>query len=101
MGFPPPPNAPLPSVQQSIGVMASFSPAPTGIELCGFALPGFTLGIGFVFPKFPPFDFPPTFDFGLALNCDLSNPISAKFSFGGGRVSQSDPDSDPDAGADL
>lgn len=101
MGFPPPPAAPSPSVQAGVTANASFAPSPDGPALCGFALPGFAFGVGFAFPKFPPFDFPPNFNYFLGLNCDLSNPISAKFGFGGGRVSQSDSDSDPDATADL
>lgn len=102
MGFAPPEDAPSPAAQNAAGVDASFAPAPDGASLCGFAVPSFTFGIKFPgIPKFPPFDFPPQFNYGLALNCDLSNPISAKFGFGGGRVSQSDPDSDPDATADL
>lgn len=101
MGYPPPPNAPTPAVQNAAAVNASFAPSPSGPSLCGFAFPVLTLGVAFAFPKFPPFDFPPTFNYFIGLSCDLSNPISAKFGFGGGRASQSDPDSDPDATADL
>lgn len=79
----------------------SFAPAPDGIALCGFKLPFLAWGFGFRLPAFPPFPFPPTFNYFVGLNCDLSNPIAAKFGFGGGRTGQADPDSDPDATADL
>lgn len=101
MGFAPPPNAPTPAQQQQAGVHASFEPAPDGATLCGFAFPSFSWGVAFPGFKFPPFDFPPTFNFFIGLNCDLSNPISAKFGFGGGRTPQADSDSDPDSTADL
>lgn len=73
---------------------AGFKPSPTGATLCGFGIPGFFLNFDFSLPVFPPFQFPPTFNFMIALNCDLSKPISASggVSFGGGRVAQSDPD---------
>jgi hypothetical protein len=79
----------------------SFAPAPAGPSICGFALPGLSWSLAFHLPAFPPFPFPPTFNYFVGLNCDLSNPISAKFGFGGGRTGQADPDSDPDATADL
>lgn len=101
MGFPPPPDAPLPSAQAGISASASFEPAPDGIALCGFKLPSLGFSFAFSLPPFPPFPFPPTFSYFVGLNCDLSNPFTAKFGFGGGRASQVDPDSDPDATADL
>jgi hypothetical protein len=101
VGFAPPLPAPSPSAQASASADVSFAPAPAGPSLCGFALPGLSFGFAFHLPAFPPFPFPPTFDFFVGLQCDLSNPIAAKFGFGGGRASQLDPDSDPDATADL
>lgn len=101
MGFAPPVDAPSPSLQAGATADVSFAPAPAGPSLCGFKLPGFAWNFGFKVPAFPPFPFPPTFNYFIGLNCDLSNPISAKFGFGGGRASQQDPDSDPDATADL
>lgn len=86
MGSPPPPDFPSPSDQAGVEASAGFSAAPQGPTLCGFGLPGFHFNLGFRIPKFPPFPFPPTFAFFLALNCDLSNPIDASFSYGGGRV---------------
>lgn len=91
MGNAPPPNAPPPSEQAAISAEASFEPSPSGASLCGFALPTFNFSLAFNF-KFPPFDFPPKFNFAIGLNCDLSNPIDASFEFGGGRVSTMDPD---------
>lgn len=85
MGFPPPPDAPDLPEQEAIGASASFQPAPTGLEICGFAIPGFGFNFSFRIP-FPDFDFPPSWFFALALKCDLSNPIDADFGVGGGRV---------------
>lgn len=102
MGFAPPVDAPAPSVQDQAAVNVSFDPSPSGPTLCGFALPSLSWSVRFPgIPKFPPFPFPPTFNFFVGLNCDLSNPLSASFGFGGGRASQADPDQDPDATADL
>lgn len=92
MGSPPPVNAPSVGQQASASADAGFQPSPTGATLCGFGIPGFFLSFSFSIPGFPPFAFPPTFNFMIGLNCDLSNPISASVGFGGGRVAQSDPD---------
>lgn len=91
MGFPPAPDAPSLSDQASIGASISFAPAPTGLELCGFKIPSFSFSISFRLPAIPKFDFPPTFNFFLALKCDLSNPIDASFGFGGGRTGNPPP----------
>lgn len=101
MGFAPPPDGPSPSDQAAVQADAGFAPAPSGATICGFAIPGLTWSLAFRLPKFPPFDIPPAFDFFVGLNCDLSNPFTASFGFGGGRVSNADPDQDPDATADL
>lgn len=102
MGFPPPPDAPSPAAQDAATVDISFQPSPAGPSLCGFVLPTLTWSVKFPgLPAFPPFPFPPTFNYFLGLNCDLSNPFSASFGFGGGRASNADPDQDPDASADL
>jgi hypothetical protein len=94
MGVAPPPNFPPPAEQDQDIVDAGFKPSPTGASLCGFGLPVFFLSIKIPGFKFPPFDFPPKLNLSLSLNCDLSNPIDAELSFGGGRVSQQDPDPD-------
>jgi len=92
MGSPPPQDAPPPDEQSYVSGHASFEPSPTGGSLCGFKIPGFSFGLGLRVPSMP--EFPPKFNFAIALNCDVSDPIDTKFSFGGGRVSTSDPDPD-------
>lgn len=94
MGFPPPPDAPPVDQQNAAGANASFEPSPSGPSLCGFGIPIFKLNLSISGFQFPPAGFPPVLNFGLALSCDLSDPISASFGFGGGRVSTSDPDAD-------
>lgn len=94
MGFPPPPDAPSPEVQSAATANASFAPSPSGPQLCGFGIPIFSFSFALPPFPFPPPGFPPVLNFGIALSCDLSDPISADFSFGGGRVSTSDPDAD-------
>ena len=94
MGFPPPPDAPSLEDQASASADASFEPSPSGATLCGFGFPTFTFNLTFRLPAFPPFAFPPLFNFLIQLNCDLSDPIDAEFSFGGGRVGTQDPDAD-------
>jgi hypothetical protein len=59
--------------------------------LCGFGLPLFKFNVAFRIPGFPPFPFPPTFAYFLALNCNLSDPLDASFAYGGGRVSNRAP----------
>lgn len=95
MGSPPPPDAPSLPDQAAISLSASFEPSPTGLEICGFAIPGFSFNLSFRIP-FPSFDFPPSFFFALALKCDLSNPIDADFGVGGGRVAKPVPGLDED-----
>jgi hypothetical protein len=100
MGFAPPVDAPPPAEQDAVTADAGFAPSPSGSSICGFGFPTFSFNFSFHFPKFPPFDFPPSFNFFLALNCDLSDPFEAKFAFGGGRVpTGGDPDVDPEFGA--
>jgi hypothetical protein len=100
MGLPPPPDAPPPAEQAGVEASAGFAPSPSGATLCGFGIPGFNFNVSFRLPfKLP--QFPPTINFMLALQCDLADPLDASFSFGGGRVPQSDPDADPDASEDL
>lgn len=85
----PPEDFPTPDFSQpqpGVDASAGFVPSPSGAVLCGFGLPLFQYSAGFRIPKFPPFDFPPKFNYFLALTCDLSNPIDASFGFGGGRV---------------
>lgn len=90
MGSPPIPDAPPPDVQDRQVVDAGFKPSPTGATLCGFGLPIFFFNVNLPSFKFPPFPFPPNFNVSLQLNCDLSNPIDAEVSFGGGRASTRD-----------
>lgn len=89
----PPADAPDLDAQQEASLEVGFEPSPTGAQLCGFGLPGFTLSI-----NIPPFDFPPPFPppfaLLLGLNCDLEDPLDAELSFGGGR--ENPPESDPD-----
>ena len=93
MGFAPPPDAPPPAEQAAVQVEAGFAPSPTGAALCGVGIPAVQFSLAFQFPALPIPQLPP-FDFFFALNCSLSDPIDADFSFGGGRVGQSDVDSD-------
>ena len=93
MGFPPPKDAPPPSEQDVVDVDAGFSPSPTGAEICGFGIPSFSFALNPRIPGFPSFAFP-TFDFMIALKCDLSDPIDAEFAFGGGRIGSTDVDAD-------
>jgi hypothetical protein len=100
MGAAPPLDLPPPAEQDAVQADAGFKPSPSGASICGFGFPTFAFNFKFVLPKFPPFDFPPKFNFFLALNCDLSDPFEAKFAFGGGRQSTGeDPDVDPEFGA--
>jgi hypothetical protein len=100
MGFAPPPDLPPPAEQDAVQADAGFAPSPSGTSICGFGFPIFHFNFAFVVPKFPPFAFPPRFDFFLALHCDLSDPFEAKFAFGGGRQSSGpDPDVDPEFGS--
>lgn len=97
MGSPPPTDYPTPEEQDVVDASASFEPSPSGATLCGFALPTFNFSLGLRLPAFPPFPFPPKFNFALALNCDLSDPFTASVGFGGGRVSAGpNPDDDPE-----
>ena len=95
MGFAPPPDAPPLPAQLAASANASFQPGPTGLEICGFKIPGFQFAIGFRV-QLPPFDFPPSYFFALALKCDLSNPIDVDFGPSGGRVAAPVPGLDED-----
>lgn len=101
MGFAPPEDGPTTSQQAGIEADASFQPSPTGSLLCGFLpIPELSLTFGLKLPfALPPL--PPRLAYFLQLNCDLSNPISANFAFGGGRVSLQDKDADPEYGEGL
>ena len=90
MGFPPPPDAPPPAEQAAAAEAASFPPSPTGLDLCGFALPGIP-----AFPAFPGlalpsltelFAFPPVFSFPLPLSCDAAEDLGDSVGYGGGRT---------------
>lgn len=100
MGISPPIDGPAPSPQGGVDASAGFAPSPSGATLCGFGLPGFNYNLAFRLPFALP-AFPPTINFMVALQCDLSDPLDASFGFGGGRVSQSDADADPDASESL
>ena len=99
MGFAPPPDSPPPQDQASAAGDITFGPSPTGTQLCGFGIPKLSYNVSFHLPKFPPFPFPPVFNFFIGFNCDLSNPIAAPF--GGGRKTTIDPDSDPEFGEGI
>jgi hypothetical protein len=100
MGTAPPVNLPPPEDNAGVDADAGFEPSPSGASICGFGFPTFAFHFAFILPKFPPFEFPPKFNFFLALNCDLSDPFESKFAFGGGRQSTgTDPDEDPEFGA--
>lgn len=95
MGFPPPPNAPDLPQQAATSAELAFPPAPTGPELCGFEVPGFTFNVSFSLPPLPTFDFPPELNFALPLNCDLANAFPEVS--GGGRK-PNPPPPDPEFG---
>lgn len=95
MGFAPPEDAPPPEAQDAASADAGFEPAPSGAEICGFAIPTFNFNLGFNL-GLPSFDFPPAFFFALSLQCDLSDPISADAGFGGGRVGNDQLEKDPE-----
>jgi hypothetical protein len=94
MGFAPPTDYPSPEEQGEATANASFEPSPTGAKLCGFGLPVFAFSFSLPGFQFPPEGFPPQLNYGIALKCNLSDPIDAEFGFGGGRVSNSDPSAD-------
>jgi hypothetical protein len=97
MGFPPPPDLPLPDVQDAELLNASFTLGLPVASLCGFALPSILLGLGIVLPSPLPIPPPlPKFKLAIGLNCSLDNPldVSAGIEFGGGRVATGDPDPD-------
>jgi hypothetical protein len=91
MGSPPPPDSPPPGpppdpALPGVSVDVGFPPSPTAASICGFAIPPrFKFNISLSIP-FPDFSLPLPFNFSLSLVCDLSNPISAEVSFGGGRT---------------
>ncbi len=94
MGFAPPPDYPSPEAQGQATAQASFEPSPSGPSLCGFGVPTFNFSFALPSFDFPPAGFPPQLNFGIALKCDLSDPLDAQFGFGGGRVSNTDPADD-------
>jgi len=75
---------------------ADFATPTVNAQLCGFSiqLPKFSLKFLLPAIAFPPKLPIPSFSF--ALSCDPSKPIdvSAGLSYGGGRVSRTDPDPD-------
>lgn len=97
MGSPPPADAPAPEVQDAAAAAGSFASAvPSGPSICGFALPGLPPLPSFALP-IPDFGFPPAWLLpSLSLKCDLSDPISADFGPGGGRVGVEDLEADPE-----
>ena len=87
MGSPPPPDAPSLDEQAIVQADVSFPPSPTAADICGFKIPPkFSINFALNIP-FPNFELPLPFNFSLSLTCDLSNPIAAEVSFGGGKVS--------------
>jgi hypothetical protein len=67
---------------------------PGSPTICGFGIPGFKLNLSLKLPPFPTFGL--NFFFALALNCDLINPISTRYGFGGGRAGTKGLDDDPE-----
>lgn len=97
MGSAPPPDAPPPGPAFGPSIDGGLPDDPSSSSLCGFQFPpfvffefGFNLG-GFAFP--PKLPFP---KIGLAINCDINNPLSltASVAWGGGRSGNADPDPD-------
>lgn len=87
MGSPPPPDAPPPDDPGIVSANIGFPPSPTAADICGFKIPPmFTFNLSLNIP-FPNFKLPLPFNFSLALKCDLSNPIDAEVTFGGGKSS--------------
>lgn len=95
MGAPPPPDAPAPEIQDANAAAAALPAAPSGISICGFAIPGPPPFPTFSIP-FPSFSFPPSFPFPLPMLCDLANSIADEFGPGGGREGVDDLEKDPE-----
>jgi len=98
MGSPPPPDAPSLDQQASADAEIGFEPSPSGPSICGFGFPQFVFSLSFSIPGFPPFPIPPNLSFFLGLNCDLSNPFDFEAEGFGKRVSNIDPEADPEFG---
>ena len=97
-----PPRFPRPliALRKLLRKLRAQPAAPAGFLICGFGFPlPFGLAFSLRIPPFPPFPIPPTFNFLLQLRCDLSDPFSADFGFGGGRVVNADPEADSEFGA--
>lgn len=85
VGTPPAPDAPDLDQQASISADVSFPPSPTAADICGFKIPpsfSFNLSVNLPIPNFK---LPLPFNLSIALKCDLSDPLDAEVSFGGGR----------------
>ena len=84
-GVPPPPDAPPLEAQISVSLSLSFDPGLSGLEICGFAIPGFSFSLSFSLELIlPDFDFPPSLFFALSLPCGLG--IALSLPSGGGRA---------------
>lgn len=97
MGSPPPIDAPPPGPAVSANADAGFADDPSAATLCGFTFPPFPFfkfGFSLAGLKFPPAL--PIPKIGLAINCDLNNPLSvtAGVAWGGGRNPNGYPDPD-------
>lgn len=95
MGFPPPVDGPPPT-PAGVSINVGLTPSLPAVALCGFGIPpiGFKFSLslgGLSFPPAIPIPF-----LQLALNCDLTNPLSvnAGLAYGGGRTPNADPDPD-------
>jgi len=98
MGFPPPPDAPAPNVQDATSAASSFAPSGlSGISVCGFKIPGI--------PSFPPsftlsipdLGLPPAWALPPLPNvCDLAKSIAEELGDGGGRTGTLGLEKDPE-----
>lgn len=86
VGTPPAPDAPSLEGQASANASIEFPPSPSAADICGFKIPPrFTFNLSVQLP-IPNFKLPLPFNLSIALKCDLSDPLDAEVSFGGGRT---------------
>jgi hypothetical protein len=90
MGRAPSLDALPPAEQATDAVDASFPPSPTGLEICGFALPAIPDFPGFPGLNLPGLDtlfaFPPAFSFPIPITCSAGESFADSVGYGGGRT---------------